>query len=628
VSAIAGVARFDGAPVPLATVERMAGAMAHRGPDGIACWPGGPVALAHCAFHTTPESIGERQPLANRDASVVLVLDGRVDNRDELRAAIVARGGTVRDDTDAELVLAAYETFGEDCADRIVGEFAFVAWDARRRCLFGARDPAGRRHFYYHAARDWAAFASEIRALLAHGAIARRLNEARLVDSLVNAFDRVDQVATIYEGIERLPAGHCLRISPSGATTWRYWDPSRLAENRFSGPEECAEAFREELRVAVKARMRSTGPVGAMLSGGLDSSSVVALARAESLAAGLGPLKTFSLVREDREACPEWRNVTCIVGQGGIDPTFITPSVAGEAWRRHVDSIADSDEPFWVSYGYTTRLVCEAAQRAGCRVLLDGIDGDILFYWIDESIVLRRGALGLIPGVIAAARRHGEGEAWRALGMRVASALTPRQVRARYRRAAYRSAMAADARLLRAEIAQPLFARRWIDRPYGRPASDQAHHAAILASGAQAYSFETYGQIAFAHGIESRSPFADRRLMEFAVRMPLWAKSAAGWYKKTLRMACAGQLPDEVRWRRDVTMHPGGEFRRMLVDEIARGAQEVWNREGVERKMEKWVDAAELRRVWAEHECTRDVSKSLDLLVLVVAARWLGARFS
>jgi asparagine synthase (glutamine-hydrolysing) len=623
-SAIAGVARFDGAPIAAGTVERMTAAIAHRGPDGIGHWRSSHAALGHCAFHTTPEALAERQPLASADASTILVLDGRVDNRGELRAAILARGREPRDASDAELVLGAYEVFGERCADHIVGEFAFVVWDARRRCLFGARDPAGRRHFYYHAGRGWAAFASEIKGLLAHGGIAARLNEARLVDSLVNAFDRIDQVATIYEGIERLPAGHCLRLSERGATTWRYWDPSNLTENRFASLEECAEAFGEELRVAVKSRLRSNQPLGAMLSGGLDSSSIVAVARD----LGAKPLKTFSLVREDREACPEWRSVARIVEQGGLDPTFITPGVAREAWRRHVDSIAASDEPFWVNYGYPTRLVCEAAQREGCRVLLDGIDGDILFYWIDNSIVLRRYAFKHIPGAILAARRHGDGAAWHTLGVRLAAAVTPDGLRARYRRAAYPSSMAADARLLRPEIARPLFQRRWMERPYGRPANEQAHHATMLMSGAQSYAYEAYGQIAFAHGIESRSPFADRRLMEFAVRMPFWAKASSGWYKKTLRVACAGGLPDEVRWRRDVAMHPGGEFRRMLVGEMARGAPEVWNREGVERKMEKWIDAPELRRVWEEHDRTRDMSKATDLLVLVVAARWLGARFA
>ena len=205
-SAIAGIVHFDGAPVAPGLIEKMTSAMAQRGPDGIDHRVQGSVALGQCMLRTTPESLEEHQPLGNEDGRLVLVMDGRVDNFEELRRELLARGALLRDRSDAELVLRAYEAWGEDCPDRIIGEFVFFIWDARRQCLFGARDAAGTRHFYYHAGKGWFAFASEIKGLLALGRIEPRLNESRLLDYLVEEFDRDDEIGTFYQGMtECLP---------------------------------------------------------------------------------------------------------------------------------------------------------------------------------------------------------------------------------------------------------------------------------------------------------------------------------------------------------------------------------------------------------------------------------------
>ena len=184
-SAIAGIVHFDGAPIAPGLIEKMTSAMAQRGPDGIDHRVQGSVALGQCMLRTTPESLGEHQPLGNEDGHLVLVMDGRVNNYEELRREFLARGALLRDRSDAELVLRAYEAWGEDCPDRIIGEFVFFIWDARQRRLFGARDAAGTRHFYYHAGNGWFAFASEIKGLLALGRIEPRLNKSRLLDYLV-----------------------------------------------------------------------------------------------------------------------------------------------------------------------------------------------------------------------------------------------------------------------------------------------------------------------------------------------------------------------------------------------------------------------------------------------------------
>src|SRR5512143_363122 len=149
-SGIAGIIRFDGAPVEPGLVEKMTSAMSHRGPDGIRHWVRGSVALGQCMLRTTPESLEEEQPLANEDESLVLVMDGRVDNWEELRAELLKRGAVLRTRADAELVLRAYETWGRDCLAHIDGDFALVIWDARNRTALCARDRMGNKPFHYH----------------------------------------------------------------------------------------------------------------------------------------------------------------------------------------------------------------------------------------------------------------------------------------------------------------------------------------------------------------------------------------------------------------------------------------------------------------------------------------------
>ena len=159
-SGIAGIIHFDGRPVEPGQVEAMMTAMRYRGPDGINHWRNGNVALGQCMLRTTPESLEEIQPLTNEDESLVLVMDGRVDNWEELRRELLSKGAVLRTRADAELVLRAYEVWGEDCPDRIIGEYVFFIWDARQQRLFAARDAAGTRHFYYHQGWGWFAFAS------------------------------------------------------------------------------------------------------------------------------------------------------------------------------------------------------------------------------------------------------------------------------------------------------------------------------------------------------------------------------------------------------------------------------------------------------------------------------------
>jgi asparagine synthase (glutamine-hydrolysing) len=183
-SGVAGILHFDGRPVQQGLVDAMTAAMAARGPDGVRHFVRGSAALGHCMLRTTPESLEERQPLTNEDESLVLVMDGRVDNWRELRAGLLSRGVALRTRSDAELVLRAYETWGDECIDRVDGDFALVIWDERRRRAFCARDRLGNKPFHYHWDGSTLAFASELHPILALPWVRREPNEGMLAEFL------------------------------------------------------------------------------------------------------------------------------------------------------------------------------------------------------------------------------------------------------------------------------------------------------------------------------------------------------------------------------------------------------------------------------------------------------------
>jgi asparagine synthase (glutamine-hydrolysing) len=630
VSAVAGIIQFDGAPLAPDGIERMTAAMRARGPHGISHWSNGSAAVGHCALRTTPESLTEIQPLLCEDGTLALVMDGCVDNREDLRRDLEAGGIVLRDASDAELVLKAYERWGEESAARIIGELVFFVWDSRRRTLFGARDAAGTRHVHYYASDGWFAFASDINGLLALARIAPELNESRLLDYLVDEFDRDDEVGTFYRGISRLPAGHAIHVTERGARTWRYWNPDSLSELRFASLDDCADAFAAQLQVVLRSRLRVNGSIGVQLSGGLDSSSIVGVIDKDLRCDLTRPLKTFSLIREDRDRCPEWQSVRRVIEGGWVDSHVITSRVVTDAWRGDVDGLTELDEPALFTDGYTDVLLCRAARDAGCRVMLDGTAGDLLFYSFQRSL-LRSSGFKEMRAVVDAMRRHGQGGMWRTLAGR-SWAVVPepvKQVGRRLRPMFWRPG--ANIKLLHRDVARRLVVSRLLERGRRHAAapvrSDIADHASSFMSGLLSYAHEVNGQIALSAGIEPRSPYSDRRMIEFAIRMPREAKLSAGWYKWLLRRSMRSRLPPEVVWRRDVGMHPGGEFRRQLIAGMSTGAPEIWNRTDLESKLSPWIDARRLRRAWRTHEQTRDLETGVSLLSLVVSAHWMSARF-
>jgi len=269
-SGIVGIWNIDGRPLDPVVLSSMSASLRHRGSDGAGQRIQGPVGFACQQRWITAEDVGERQPLVGR-GGVLLTMDGRLDNREELLPAL----GLARSVSDATVVLAAYEAWPDGLAERLNGDFALAAFDPWRQRLILVRDSIGIRPLYYFRSDRVLAFASEIKALLTHPDIPARPDDEGIADYMLTCARPLDrQEVTCFAGILALPPAHVAVSTPTRTIARRYWDFDVGRSIRLRSSDEYAEAFRERFAEAVRRRTRSAYPVAVAVSGGLDSSSI------------------------------------------------------------------------------------------------------------------------------------------------------------------------------------------------------------------------------------------------------------------------------------------------------------------------------------------------------------------
>lgn len=273
-SGIVGIFSLSGAPVDRDVLSRMIDFVSFRGPDASGSFIAGNVGFGHTLFRTTWESAKENQPLT-LDGEVWLTADARLDAREELIQKL-GRKIEPNQTTDPELILAAYETWGEKCAEHLLGDFAFAIWDSRSKQLFCARDQFGVKPFFFAHVSDRFVFSNTLNALRQDERVSEELNEVAIGDYLVFGLNQ-DLSTTTFRDIQRLPPAHTLTISDGSVKIRRYWAPTVTSELKFHDSNSYLERFRELLAIAVKDRLR-TDRLAISMSGGLDSSTLAAIA--------------------------------------------------------------------------------------------------------------------------------------------------------------------------------------------------------------------------------------------------------------------------------------------------------------------------------------------------------------
>lgn len=545
---------LDGHPVEKQDLDCMLDPITHRGPDGASQWMCGPVGLGHLMLWTTPESLHETMPLADGSGQVVLTADARVDNRNELISILGLSDHRADQVTDSQLILRAYLKWGEACVEKLIGDFAFALWDGRVQRLLCARDPMGIKPLYYFGSDRLIVVGSEIKALLGHPRVPRRLNETRVGDLIALTYEDVE--STFYLGISRLPAAHSLVVDPAGCRKRRYWTPDPNRELCLRSEDDYANAMREVFSEAVRCRLRSAYPVGSMLSGGLDSSSIVCTARKILSEEGRPPLHTFSHIfpnlAEQFPQIDERPWIQAVIASGDLVPHYIR----GDLVNPLEALLWSTDEPLPVANLYINWFAFSEAQREGIRVVFDGYDGDTVLAFGDGYLAeLARSfqwrTLLTETKALADFRQISVRSAWWQDGMKYLLPSTMRRLWWMMKR--YRPSFSPFNVPLSRTFSQRIDLERKVRArlpdPALLPQTTRESLCRSLTSGLFLSMVENFDKPAAIHSLEPRLPFLDRRLIEFCIAVPNSQKLRRGFSRFIMRRAMTGILPQKVQWR-------------------------------------------------------------------------------
>ena len=605
-------------------VKRMVQRQQHRGPDDRGLHSDGPATLGMCRLAIIDPANGH-QPMTSPDGRFTLVFNGAIYNYRALRTELALGGWNFRTHCDTEVLLAAYALHGAACLPRLRGMFAFALWDAREQVLFAARDPLGIKPLYYARLPDVGLlFASELNALLASGAVARELDPTSVGEYL--AWFSVPAPRTIYRGIASLPPGHQLTVDAAGRVqTGPWWHlPAPTRPDIAANYHDFIGGLRAQLDDSVRAHRVADVPVGAFLSGGMDSTAIVGL----MARSGAAKLKTFSLIFGEAGFSEQAsaRLAAQAFGTEHHEELITGARVAADLPRL----LASFDQP--TGDGINTYYASQAARRGGVTVALSGLGGDELF--------------GGYPSFRDLPRLHRLLPLWRRLpgGMRRAIV---EQLRARPTvRARKLADFLTHARDLH-ELASlqrrvlPEAVRLSLLAPEARaqaerlgPNHPQLEDFAFELPGADpfqiisAWELRTYmadvllrdsDVFSMAHSLELRVPFVDRPLLEWLWPQRSWFKYDPRRPKRALADATADLVPAAIRNRRKQGF--ALPFAHWMLAELRPFLDETFSTASLGAC--PWLQAAAVQQVWTDYKARRDTrawSRVWTLAVLIAFA--------
>jgi asparagine synthase (glutamine-hydrolysing) len=555
-----------------ALLSRMSSAVSHRGPDDCGTWVSEGVGLAHRRLAILDPSALGHQPMISDCGRYVVVHNGEIYNFLELRAELEARGARFSSTSDTEVLLAAFRQWGEDCVHRFNGMWAFAIWDRSERRLFASRDRFGKKPFYYHRHGTGLIFASEIKALLATGRLEAIPNPAVIADFAAERIsDHTEQ--TFFRGVMQLPPGHLLCWREGELSIRRYWNLADAvgAADAEQPPDSEAAGLADLLRDAVRLRMRADTPVGVLLSGGLDSSAVTCLA------AGLSaqPLHAFSTVDRQRpvaeaegieQVAQRYGNV--VLHRDQPDANDFLDDLDACLWHQ--------EEPFADGSMVAHFRLMRRARQHGVKVLLTGQGADEVFAgypgYLDVHLasLAKRGRYAELLAFSRAMTAVGQPPSYRA----VLGHLLPVGARMRLRDRRSRKT---------AGWLAPGFSEV---SPKVRQGFDAGREDALNGALLDSIRMRTLpgflhyeDRNSMAHGVETRLPFLDYRLVTRLFALPGDRKVRDGMTKTLLRDAVAPTVPAAIVQRAAKEGYPAPLGR--------------WLRHAHATRQDDWVDAVD-----------------------------------
>lgn len=597
---IAGQARAGRGPVAAETVAAMCAAQEHRGPDSRGLHVAGPVGLGIQRLRVIDVETGD-QPIYNEDRSVVVVLNGEIYNYAELRRDLQRRGHKLQTKGDTEVIAHLYEEHGPECVYYLRGMFSFALWDQRRQRLLVARDRIGKKPLFYSFRDGVLSFASELTALMQDQSIPRDV-DPEAIDAYL-ALGYVPSPLSAFRAVRKLPPGHRLVFEGGELAVERYWRLDFGLKRRFASEAEMHEAIREELRASVRRRLVADVPVGAFLSGGIDSSAVVAAMAEQSPT----PVKTFSIGFRD-EQFDELPHARLVAERFSTDHHELV--VEPDAVELLPKMVRHYGEPFGDHSALPCFYLAEMA-REHVTVALNGDGGDECFagYQRYSSNLLasrfERLPAGLRASLAAAGRRAeppGRGGSPLQRALRFATRLDGDR-ESRYlaqvsvfdraaRRALYGPALASATGGFEAESA---LLGPWREAS-GSDLVDQLLEVdtGVYLPGDLLAKIDV---ATMAHSLEARSPLLDQEFMELAAALPSSQKANRGQRKIALRGALRGWIPDQVLdGRKQGFELPVASWLRQDLQPYAR--EVLLDRDAGDRG---WLDRAAVEKLLDEH---------------------------
>ena len=594
-SGIVGITNIDGSPVDQILIKKMTHALAHRGPDGVGHWFTTSVGMGHLMFCTTPEAEREKQPWTDESGRLCVTFDGRVDNREELIKSLKSHNIQLRNDTDVEIVLQSYVLWEEGCAQKIIGDFAFALWDTRKQRLYCARDILGIRPFFYYTDGTRFIWGSELHQFFVDPSISREPNEGRIGEFLGGYPKSTDE--TLFHGIYRLPIGHYITVGRNGLRKRRYWDVDAADQIEYNCVNDYTDHFIDIFKEAILCRLRSNGPAGADLSGGLDSSSIACMIqylRNHGLATE-NPFETFSMVFPGIP-CDESNYIRDAVSKWDLcSNTGITKpakrSLYQDIARRSLDfpDVPTGDICIWNQPW--------AAPAKGFRVVLTGEGGDEVVgagsfsYYADllkqgklfelTNLAFRDWQEEMVLNPFVSIFRYG------------LKPLIPQSFRTLIKKKFFNKKKFA--------YIDPEFARRisLYDRLFAKPScagmcSIRRDFYESIVDGWSVKGYEMSSRMQAWLGLEYRHPLLDRRIIEFCLAIPYHQHRMGKLHKILLRNAMRDILPESIRMREDKT-----HFAYLFIDTLKiHGREEIFRSLRISDK--GWIDPEKLAEMCSQ----------------------------
>ncbi len=545
--------------------------LAHRGPDAQKTWSGQSAALGQLMLYTTTESLHEDLPWCHSESGLVITADLRIDNRQELLDALELKSEPDRIVPDSRIVLFAFLKWGKACVEKLSGDFIFAIWNPSEHSLFCARDHFGMRPFYYHHSGERFVFASSAIAVALALDSPYSLNEGRVADYLLRESEGINKTETFFKEIYRLPAASQLSFCRGKLSIQSYWATESLTELELGSDDDYMDAFREVFSRSVSRCLRAHRPVACMLSGGVDSSSIVGMAvklRATGNTSGAGYLsRTVSQISDDETGCSESACIRAVVEHCGLDAVLRRSDIVEEHARQIGAWLETLEDPFDSSMIQRFLMHLSAAE-IGHRVVLDGVDGDMI-----ASLPAGYPAFLAVNGQLGSAFREAflqrknfhnrQTSVLRPIAGALWPLITYKSLREKRRSQAQKRFLAAEMKLnlIRPEFAEAVGLEQRFERysstlhrcnlEHNRSSGLRAARVERVRVPYLTAAIERYERVAAVGGVEARHPLLDRELTEFCLRLP-WDQSCRnGWSKYGLRRLAAEVVPHQIAWRRD-----------------------------------------------------------------------------